>query len=678
MISKKTILLIVAIILSFALKAQFHLQREEVLKANSNWFFGEIGINHNQSPTQLINTPQFKSAIFDQSQLRAGEEMIPVSHHITGDLRFIVTRNQVFDKNYQRMPNGTFVPNNDVLPTTRTIAVIPIIDDYDKYYLIRTSIVDSLVLTYSVIDMSLNNGLGEIIEDSKNTIITKGYEMDLLSVIPGNNCDYWLLAMVYETDKFSFRVYNITKDGINTNPVISNFNSDNRRELLWDFELSPNRTTIAYNNLKYYHNGVYDPANYIHFLNFETESGRVTTSHLPSIRMAQLSPEIYGTFSPDNNYYLAYAHIINGDSAVIFKYDLREYTNNYRPTRLNYAPFNYMPYRQSRHIVYEQPVFLFKHYGKDLYFPINTSIEVVPPMPPAPDVYNVLRQVSGIGKFSPQNGSTWDEAFVSFSASTPSNSIYNTSISVTYPYLPIDTIPQIAEDSVLCLEQNQPFPKIDLKAREGFEGYEWNDGSKGPEKSITEPGKYWVIYDGGCGIRVDTFIFQLRTPDKVLPLDTVICEQRFPYTIIPKTNATEYIWEDFSKDAKRQVYYPGEYKLTYVLYGCVLEDSIKVESQFCPCDIFIPNAFSPNNDGLNDHFKPTIALGCVPSEYSLKIFNRYGQVIYISFNEFDRGWDGSINGKPANMDTYFYEIRFSSRTMNGENFYQKGQLTLIR
>lgn len=676
---KQTILLFVTLILPIALSAQFHLQRDEVLKANSNWFFGEVGINHNQSPTQLINTPQFKNAIFDKPQLRAGEEMIPVSHHITGALRFIVTRNQVFDKNYQAMPNGGFVPNNDVLPTTRTIAVIPIIDEYDKYYLIRTSIVDSLVLTYSIIDMSLNNGLGDIVEDSKNTIITKGYEMELLSVIPGNNCDIWLLTMVFEKENFSFRVYNITRDGINTNPVISNFSSDTRRELFWDFELSPNRSTIAYNNLKYYANGVYDPVNYIHFLNFNVDNGSVTTSHMPSIKMPQISSDIHGTFSPDNNFYLSYAHVISGDSAVIFKYDLREYTNNYRPTKLNYAPFNYIPYNQSRHIVYERPVFLFKHYGKDLYFPVNTSIEVVPPMPPAPDVYNVLRQVSGIGKFSPQNGLfTWDEAFVSFSAPTPDNSIYNTSIPVTYAYQPIDTIPQVAEDSVLCLEQDQGFPKIDMRAKEGFEGYIWNDGTKGPEKSITEPGKYWVIYDGGCGIRVDTFIYKIRTPDKVLPLDTLICEQRFPFTIIPRANATEYLWEDMSTNAKRDIYHPGDYKLTYVLYGCILEDSITITSQFCPCDIFVPNAFSPNNDGLNDYFKPSIGLGCVPLEYSFKIFNRNGQVVYVSFNEFDKGWDGTIKGKPAGIDTYFYEIHFKSRDLNTDNFYQKGQLTLVR
>jgi gliding motility-associated-like protein len=106
--------------------------------------------------------------------------------------------------------------------------------------------------------------------------------------------------------------------------------------------------------------------------------------------------------------------------------------------------------------------------------------------------------------------------------------------------------------------------------------------------------------------------------------------------------------------------------------GCRNTTSIRIDAQAC-CNIWMPNAFSPNADGMNDVFKPE-AKGH-PKEYVMYIYNRWGQTVYATFN-IDQGWDGNINGKPADIADYYYRI--SGKCVNGEAINLKGVCTLIR
>ena len=109
------------------------------------------------------------------------------------------------------------------------------------------------------------------------------------------------------------------------------------------------------------------------------------------------------------------------------------------------------------------------------------------------------------------------------------------------------------------------------------------------------------------------------------------------------------------------------------LYGCLdsasvtitVDDSLNGE---------IPNAFSPNNDGLNDVFRPR----GVKFErlVDFRIFNRWGQQIFYS-NSIDKGWDGTFNGVPQDVGEYYYVI-IASQPATGENQTYKGDVILIR
>jgi gliding motility-associated-like protein len=74
------------------------------------------------------------------------------------------------------------------------------------------------------------------------------------------------------------------------------------------------------------------------------------------------------------------------------------------------------------------------------------------------------------------------------------------------------------------------------------------------------------------------------------------------------------------------------------------------------CRVYVPNAFSPNDDGVNDTIEPFI--GCPVTFYDFRVFNRWGQLMFSSGKPED-GWDGTFKGRPADANVYVYLLRFS-------------------
>ena len=88
--------------------------------------------------------------------------------------------------------------------------------------------------------------------------------------------------------------------------------------------------------------------------------------------------------------------------------------------------------------------------------------------------------------------------------------------------------------------------------------------------------------------------------------------------------------------------------------------------------IFIPNTFTPNNDGINDDFGVKITN---LSNYSIRIFNRYGQQLYEAKDILKR-WEGFYNGQPVPVGTYYYVI--TGTTLNDDALKEAGYVTVLR
>lgn len=122
---------------------------------------------------------------------------------------------------------------------------------------------------------------------------------------------------------------------------------------------------------------------------------------------------------------------------------------------------------------------------------------------------------------------------------------------------------------------------------------------------------------------------------------------------------------------------PGN-DIEYVLYaktkdGCNDTDTIKVKVYKIDPDLYVPTAFSPNSDGINDIFKP-ILLGVKQLKY-FNIFNRWGQLVFSSTTK-NIGWDGTFGGKAQDPGTYVWQTEGVS--YQGKKLTKKGYVVLIR
>ncbi|MBK9729961.1 MAG: gliding motility-associated C-terminal domain-containing protein [Chitinophagaceae bacterium] len=210
-----------------------------------------------------------------------------------------------------------------------------------------------------------------------------------------------------------------------------------------------------------------------------------------------------------------------------------------------------------------------------------------------------------------------------------------------------------------------------------FSDYIWQDGSKGPIFTATTPGIYYVTVTdfNGC-VQTDTaeiFGFYQQPPDSFLN-DTVLCTSQFILLEGPLGYAS-YLWTDSSTTSAITVLQPGIYGLTITSSdGCKSSDSTTVALK-CPTSVFMPTAFSPNGDGVNDTYLP---IGYNIKTYNIRIYNRWGQIVYLS-SDYTVGWDGRAKEVKCEMGTYIYYVTWTGTLDGIESAGNlKGNLTLIR
>jgi gliding motility-associated-like protein len=113
-------------------------------------------------------------------------------------------------------------------------------------------------------------------------------------------------------------------------------------------------------------------------------------------------------------------------------------------------------------------------------------------------------------------------------------------------------------------------------------------------------------------------------------------------------------------------------------FGCSSSDSITIISVCKGQSFYMPNTFSPNNDGVNDYFYPRS--GTAYTITSLLIFNRWGQRLFektnFPSNNYSYGWDGKYMNKEQAADVYIYMMEL--QCADGKNIIKKGNITLLR
>ncbi len=458
----------------------YYNQRPEFLKANSVWAFGKnAGLDFNGGTPTAIHTELFSE-----------EGCASVADPITGKLLFYSNGGQVWDANHRIMPNGydllgnplTYFPSTGPYSTAQGVCIVPVIGTSDQYYLFSLSGITSGSRTsygslfYNVVDMKLNNGIGDVDSSKKNIPLNKeDFLSEGMIAVPGNNCDIWLMLHRYLPTKEEFMAYHITQDGIDTVPVISPSLTvgPRRQRTVSTMAISPDRQKIAITC----GNAAYG----ILIGQFDPNTGQV--NNVLSIGYAENDTNnfhSYGVcFSPDNSkLYIGAAKLWNSSQSMnhIYQYDLSRYDSNAISSSMQIVGS-----------IMSQPFGMMKQYDDIIY---NISLR-------GGEKNTYIHRINKPNL----SGIACDFQINAIPLVPRDSSMSGLPNDVVFP-LSHDTITALTLDTIICPNDHLVLkPKIDYQQQ-----YIWNDDTTASDRIIDKPGVYWIVQTDGCQSYVDTFI----------------------------------------------------------------------------------------------------------------------------------------------------------------------------
>jgi gliding motility-associated-like protein len=233
---------------------------------------------------------------------------------------------------------------------------------------------------------------------------------------------------------------------------------------------------------------------------------------------------------------------------------------------------------------------------------------------------------------------------------------------------------------------------LEIAGGEGPFHIYWNNGDRDSMESyFYEDGMVSVMLmnENGCQIELS----------EIVEMPLAFSDAEFTYTVIStgiqgeillnesvqfndQTLGNVFTWEwDFGdgngsneQNPIHSYSRPGTYLVTLTtsdVFGCISFAELEIEV-VASYRILVPNAFTPNGDGLNDYFRPEMR-GI--DDFEFHIFNKWGELIYSSYTKEDPGWDGTLNGTMSPNGNYVYKIRYTS--IDGERGSKTGVFTLV-
>ncbi|HZG00125.1 MAG TPA: choice-of-anchor L domain-containing protein, partial [Chitinophagales bacterium] len=202
--------------------------------------------------------------------------------------------------------------------------------------------------------------------------------------------------------------------------------------------------------------------------------------------------------------------------------------------------------------------------------------------------------------------------------------------------------PNLGDSIVICSGDT-----FEINAGISASSYQWSTGETGESIFVSNDGTYAVtVVVDGCELS-DTVSVVTTAPFTVdLGNDTVVCSGTPVGLDAGITNAA-YLWS--TGDVTQTIAFTQSPDMVWVQVAkgyCVASDTISILDTICLPDdfvcLFVPNAFSPNNDGRNDNFQ---VIHCGIENFEMNVYNRWGNLVYQS-NDPDDGWDGTLRKEP--------------------------------
>ena len=211
----------------------------------------------------------------------------------------------------------------------------------------------------------------------------------------------------------------------------------------------------------------------------------------------------------------------------------------------------------------------------------------------------------------------------------------------------------------------------------GAEQFSWSTGATTQQITVTQGGDYALtVTRGGCSANDVLSVEAVSFPSVNLGEDAEICVETAETIVLDAGDYAQFLWSPGGEITQSiSVTAPGEYGVEVTNdAGCTSMASIVIR-ELCESVVAVPTAFSPNNDQLNDEFRPLMQF-VETAGYSFVIYDRWGNRIFATNNP-DLGWDGyNDKGVLQGMGVYVWAVTY----LNSENvsITEKGNVTLIR
>ncbi len=218
------------------------------------WYFGdEAGLDFNKTPVSVLSNGKIS---------KGGSSSICNSK---GRLLFYSDDYNIYDSTHKIMPNGHSQRINSNWVAIQSALIVPWPGNKNMYYLFTNELTPDTVfsyarsfLCYSVIDMRLNGGKGDVVQGKRNIVMLNRTTQMLAATQHANGSDYWILTHKthwdasgdgYYCQSDSVYAWVLSPQGLNPKPVISKTGRKGRVFNNYFMKLSPDGKKLAYNNL---------------------------------------------------------------------------------------------------------------------------------------------------------------------------------------------------------------------------------------------------------------------------------------------------------------------------------------------------------------------------------------------------------------------------------------------
>ena len=686
------------------------------------WYFGYgAGIDFSSGYAELRND-------MPNNGFNAWETCAVQSEFDTGELSFYTDGQNVFNRNHEIMPNGGNLLGHP--SASQGVIIIPRPNAANQFFLITTDYrFDGDGLNYSVVDMTLNGGMGDVTEE-KNIQLRPVISEGITATKHGNGQDYWLIA--HDWGNNDIFCYQVTENGIAPTPTISSVGSIRNSGMSYAnyTKVSPNGKMIITTGYK---------QKIIDLFLFDNNTGILSDwIPLPS------NDWVWGcTFSPDNS--KVYILTSNLSPNKVLQYDVSTYVNesvinseviisenstsNIGAAQIapdgkiyisheegSYLSIIHCPnesglscgfeekgfFLEDRNSRWSIPNLIDDQFNGETFQLLAEDLSYSDTCFGEPTQFNIKSNASDyFWDFGDSKSGEENTAFSrnpSHIFSEPDAYIvklilFDKCVSDTLEFnVTIDPPPKISEaiiEPTTCTGNNGSLilfgeggygnlsfsiDNIFFQTHGVFEGLEARIYSTivKDEKGCTSQSPFEV--KNGPSPTLEAEILQNS------PISQFQANQGVVF--LAKAQNVDDIWWDFGNGIIKegdsinfQFSNPGTY---------IIEVTASDSNNDCPItqyleliveengNAFIPNSFSPNGDDHNDYF---FIKGHGINSFSLKIYNRSGKEI-ANLSEFGDKWDGRFNGEDVPEGIYSYV--FIAAINTGELYSKGGTITLIR